>query len=60
MPDIDALMQEWPAEMEDMLGQLRLPNADLDLELDDYASLVCGQCLFLLLLFAENKSEGHG
>lgn len=43
MPDIDSLMQEWPGELEELLHELRLPNAALDLDLDNYAGLVCGE-----------------
>ncbi|XP_034020314.1 intraflagellar transport protein 46 homolog isoform X2 [Thalassophryne amazonica] len=41
MPDIDSLMQEWPAEMEQALERLRLPPARLDCSLTQYADLVC-------------------
>ena len=33
MPDIDALMEEWPPEMEEALNNLHLPNEDIDLDL---------------------------
>ena len=42
MPDIDSLMQEWPGELEELLNDLRLPNAALDLDLSNYAGLICG------------------
>eukprot|EP00831_Metopus_contortus_P046954 TRINITY_DN3777_c0_g1_i8.p4 TRINITY_DN3777_c0_g1~~TRINITY_DN3777_c0_g1_i8.p4 ORF type:complete len:145 (-),score=10.63 TRINITY_DN3777_c0_g1_i8:66-500(-) len=41
MPEIEALMQEWSPEMEDILGQLALPGPDLDLSIGDYSKLVC-------------------
>ncbi|XP_072314939.1 intraflagellar transport protein 46 homolog [Eucyclogobius newberryi] len=41
MPDVDALLQEWPPELEELLGRVRLPTADLDLSLDRYVDLVC-------------------
>ncbi|XP_018007335.1 intraflagellar transport protein 46 isoform X1 [Hyalella azteca] len=41
MPDIDSLMQEWPGELEDLFQELRLPNAALDLDLENYAGLIC-------------------
>ncbi|XP_029985991.1 intraflagellar transport protein 46 homolog isoform X2 [Sphaeramia orbicularis] len=41
MPDIDSLMQEWPPEMEDLLGRVDLPSARLRCDLDQYCDLVC-------------------
>ncbi|GLD68848.1 intraflagellar transport protein 46 homolog [Lates japonicus] len=41
MPDIDSLMQEWPAELEELLGRLRLPPARLRCSLTQYADAVC-------------------
>ena len=53
MPDIDSLMQEWPGELEELLHELRLPNATLDLDLDNYAGLICGECdVFTTLITA--------
>lgn len=42
MPDIDSLMQEWPAELEELLGRLQLPPARLRCGLAEYADAVCG------------------
>ncbi|KAM9414390.1 intraflagellar transport protein 46 homolog isoform 2-T2 [Pholidichthys leucotaenia] len=42
MPDIDSLMQEWPPEVEELLGRVRLPPARLDCSLGQYVDLVCG------------------
>ncbi|XP_051285364.1 intraflagellar transport protein 46 homolog [Dicentrarchus labrax] len=42
MPDIDSLMQEWPAELEELLGRLQLPPARLHCSLAQYADAVCG------------------
>ncbi|XP_070849228.1 intraflagellar transport protein 46 homolog [Chaetodon trifascialis] len=42
MPDIDSLMQEWPAELEELLGRLRLPPARLRCGAAEYADVVCG------------------
>ncbi|XP_028254800.1 intraflagellar transport protein 46 homolog [Parambassis ranga] len=42
MPDIDALMQEWPAELEELLGRLQLPPARLQCSLPQYVDIVCG------------------
>jgi len=41
MPDIEELMQIWPAEFEEMLDKVKLPGADIDMPLKDYARLVC-------------------
>uniref|UniRef100_A0A3Q2PXC9 Intraflagellar transport protein 46 homolog n=1 Tax=Fundulus heteroclitus TaxID=8078 RepID=A0A3Q2PXC9_FUNHE len=41
MPDIDSLMQEWPPELEELLGRLPLPPARLACDLRAYADLVC-------------------
>ncbi|XP_041821208.1 intraflagellar transport protein 46 homolog isoform X2 [Chelmon rostratus] len=42
MPDIDSLMQEWPAELEELLGRLQLPPARLHCSPAAYADIVCG------------------
>ncbi|XP_028998823.1 intraflagellar transport protein 46 homolog [Betta splendens] len=41
MPDIDSLMQEWPAELEEQLGRLQLPPGRLGCSLADYTDVVC-------------------
>eukprot|EP00300_Choanocystis_sp_HF-7_P033702 c46105_g1_i1.p1 GENE.c46105_g1_i1~~c46105_g1_i1.p1 ORF type:complete len:328 (-),score=55.34 c46105_g1_i1:16-999(-) len=41
MPDIEALMQEWPPEFESALQAMPLPSADIDLDLATYARVVC-------------------
>merc|ERR1719181_543986 len=41
MPDIEALMQIWPAPIEEMLETTRLPDADLAVDLADYVRLMC-------------------
>ncbi|XP_026179357.1 intraflagellar transport protein 46 homolog [Mastacembelus armatus] len=41
MPDIDSLMQEWPAELEELLGRLQLPPARLHCSLPQYADIIC-------------------
>ncbi len=41
MPDIDALMQVWPQEFEEILAEIQLPGEDLDLSVEDYAKLAC-------------------
>ncbi|XP_030287122.1 intraflagellar transport protein 46 homolog [Sparus aurata] len=41
MPDIDSLMQEWPAELEEQLGRLQLPPARLNCSPAQYADIIC-------------------
>ncbi|XP_046989909.1 intraflagellar transport protein 46 homolog isoform X1 [Schistocerca americana] len=41
MPDIDNLMQEWPAEFEQQLQEIGLPTADLDCNLLKYVDIIC-------------------
>ncbi|KAG0718934.1 Intraflagellar transport protein 46 [Chionoecetes opilio] len=41
MPDIDSLMQEWPGELEEMLKEINLPTAALDLNLLDFVDIIC-------------------
>ena len=42
MPDIEALMQEWPVEFEEALSKAgALPTAELDVDLATYARIVC-------------------
>lgn len=41
MPDIDSLMQEWPTELEELLGRLQLPPARLHCSPAQYADIVC-------------------
>lgn len=72
MPDIESLMQEWPPEYEELLKEVRLPSADLDCSLEEYATLVCVlmdipvyksklvQSLHVLFtLYAEFKNSQH-
>jgi intraflagellar transport protein 46 len=41
MPDIEALMDVWPPEFEAALEKMSLPSPDLDLNLAEYAKLLC-------------------
>ena len=41
MPDIEALMQIWPAPIEELLEQNPLPDADINLDLASYVRVVC-------------------
>ncbi|XP_071389924.1 intraflagellar transport protein 46 homolog isoform X2 [Centroberyx affinis] len=71
MPDIDSLMQEWPAPLEELLGGAEPPGAGLDCPLSRYAELVCGlldipvygsriQSLHLLFsLYLEFRNSQH-
>ena len=43
MPDIDYLMQEWPAEFEGVLSSTHLPTADLDCDLATYVEIICSE-----------------
>ena len=42
MPDIEALMQIWPAPIEELLESNPLPDADINLDLASYVRVVCG------------------
>ncbi|CAG0917648.1 unnamed protein product [Notodromas monacha] len=42
MPDIDTLMQEWPADFEEALREVGIPNAELECTLQEYTDLTCG------------------
>ncbi|XP_077445754.1 intraflagellar transport protein 46 homolog [Stigmatopora argus] len=71
MPDIDALMQEWPPEVEESLAGVRLPPARLSCGLPQYCDIVCAlldvpvyasriQALHLLFsLFLEFRDSQH-
>nr|XP_061811019.1 intraflagellar transport protein 46 homolog isoform X2 [Nerophis lumbriciformis] len=71
MPDIDALMQEWPPEVEETLGRVQLPPARLSCSLPQYCDIVCAlldvpvycsriQALHLLFsLFLEFRDSQH-
>ena len=41
MPDIEALMQIWPAQFEELLETAKLPGADLQAELPELVRIVC-------------------
>eukprot|EP01063_Lacrimia_lanifica_P005719 TRINITY_DN13456_c0_g1_i1.p1 TRINITY_DN13456_c0_g1~~TRINITY_DN13456_c0_g1_i1.p1 ORF type:complete len:517 (+),score=226.31 TRINITY_DN13456_c0_g1_i1:86-1636(+) len=42
MPDLETLLQLWPADFEDLLAKdLALPPAELDLDLVQYVKIVC-------------------
>jgi len=41
MPEIDQLMQEWPSEFEDLLGDASLPSGSLHVSLTSYVDILC-------------------
>lgn len=41
MPDIEHLMQVWPDSLEEMLKTVKLPPPAIDLEVQDYARVLC-------------------
>lgn len=41
MPEIDSLMREWPPKFEELLKELKLPGADINVTLKEYVSIVC-------------------
>ncbi|PNW83496.1 hypothetical protein CHLRE_05g241637v5 [Chlamydomonas reinhardtii] len=41
MPEIEALMQEWPPEVETFLKTMHMPSGDVELDIKTYARLVC-------------------
>ena len=43
MPDIEVLMQEWPAQFEASLKEIGLPLASLNCDLAQYADIICGK-----------------
>jgi intraflagellar transport protein 46 len=53
MPSVDALMQMWPPEFEELLQSTSLPSADLECELKDYVDIVCGT-------YERELSDEHG
>jgi intraflagellar transport protein 46 len=71
MPDIEFLMQAWPDDFEEALNKIDIPNAEIDLELEEYARIVCAildipvyanviESLHVLFsLFLEFKQNAH-
>ncbi|XP_049524106.1 intraflagellar transport protein 46 homolog isoform X3 [Dermacentor silvarum] len=41
MPDVESLMQEWPADFEEMLAEVQVPTAELECSLEEYATMAC-------------------
>ena len=72
MPDLETLLQVWPAEFEDLLSRdMALPPAQIDLNIIQYVRVVCAlldiPCYsnlvesvhVLLCLYAEFKANPH-
>ncbi|KDO32418.1 hypothetical protein SPRG_02895 [Saprolegnia parasitica CBS 223.65] len=71
MPDIETLMQVWPDEFEDLLSKMQLPNADLNVSLEQFTRIICAildipvyknvyESLHVLFtLFLEFRSNQH-
>ncbi|CAF0871909.1 unnamed protein product [Brachionus calyciflorus] len=71
MPNIDALMQVWPAEFEDLLKEVSLPSSELNVDLNTYVDIICAlldipvyksriQSIHVLLsLYSEFKNSEH-
>ncbi|XP_070404813.1 intraflagellar transport protein 46 homolog isoform X1 [Nothobranchius furzeri] len=57
VPDIDSLMQEWPAELEELLGRLQLPSARLACSLSQYVDIVC--CLLDIPIYSSRIQSLH-
>lgn len=41
MPDMEVLMEQWPAEFEEGLKLIDFPSSEIDLNLNEYSRLVC-------------------
>lgn len=41
LPDINFLMQVWSDQFEELLQQVEIPPADINVELEDYVKIVC-------------------
>jgi intraflagellar transport protein 46 len=73
MPDVEALMQEWPEQIEALLSTIESPSADLDLSLEEFSRVACAltgvpvhnseilvQSLHVLFtLYAEFRANQH-
>jgi len=74
MPDIEQLMQVWPEKFEELLRKISLPTADMDLNVHEFARVVCSlmdipvhashveslHVLFTLFLEFRNNSHFRG
>jgi intraflagellar transport protein 46 len=41
MPEMEDLMEPWPAQLEEALASVLLPTADIDLGFDEFARVIC-------------------
>nr|XP_024380179.1 intraflagellar transport protein 46 homolog isoform X3 [Physcomitrium patens] len=41
MPDIEKLKQPWPVEIDKVLSEIKLPSANLDVDLATYIDIIC-------------------
>ena len=42
MPDVEALMQVWPDDVEELLqGGLKLPSGNMEMSTQEYAKTIC-------------------
>lgn len=41
MPDVEALMQQWPVEVEQKLHSMKLPDSTLDVDLHSFVKIIC-------------------
>lgn len=56
MPEIESLMQEWPAEFEQALKDIPFPGSEIDMHPGDYSRLVCSMVDIPCHKLANNKS----
>ncbi len=56
MPDSDFLMSEWPPEMEQAIKEISFPGSEIDIQVTDYARLVCTVLDIPCHKLANNKS----
>ncbi len=56
MPDVESLLQVWPDKMENILKDIPFPDERLNIDLDNYASIVCN--LLDIPVNKANNSKG--
>jgi intraflagellar transport protein 46 len=56
MPDIEMLMQEWPADMESILEKVPFPGQELKINLEEYVRIICMMLDIPVHKLANNKS----
>lgn len=49
MPDIEALMEAWPPEFEEILGNVNLLTPELEMSLEEYARMVSRKTIAYVL-----------